>query len=397
MAEEDVSSLLQSSEFSNLLQTILNEQHNEEIVSSSPVDSPDTLYEMSSDPEDDQYNPEQLTAVLTQLSNVNERKMELRNYSLQATFGTRRKPEMPFVISLVNCNGAFTTLSEKCSIELNSDFNRKIAKQGNRIWKTGYCVHACLWIKREESSIVDLVKNGSPLSFVHQNNRFATFKEGVLKLRIRENLSLKQLVTKEKSTPQLLIQFILSFQGEKLLETERLPISFGASKKKTYEETTEIIKSPSKLPLNGSIMMEPATKRIKSDQFQQPCINPSFYFPASTSATNWNNSNSAIDIINYLENQILIQQQGYVTQNVQPSVVYTTVPQKYPRNTYQQPSPTDLYSNIQIKGAFGICQPIGEILPTMVPRSIPLTSVVKEEHKPIDSNQMETWLASLSS
>jgi hypothetical protein len=70
-------------------------------------------------------------------------------------------------------------------------------------------------------------------------------------------------------------------------------------------------------------------------------------------------------------------------------------PQKSPRKFVAQKSEViDLYSNIQINGAFS--QPLGEIMPTMMPNhSRPPTG--KDAHVPIDPHQVECWLDSLSS
>jgi len=307
---------------------------------------------------------------------------------------------MTFILSI---SDAVSTLAfnEKCSIEINGEeistnynyFHKKSRPATNKIWKTGYCVHARLYLRDDDRVVQIKSKNPSPLSFVYSKDRFSAFKDGQLKLRIRENLTMKHLpVSAEKNPPQLLIQFSLTFQGEKLLESEHLPISFTPTKKKRYAETTDIIFSPSKIPSSVAPLLEPSTKRIKSEPISVSTVPNQNQFPTATAI--WNSS-SPIDIINYLEAQMMTSQQinyvptVYMLVPAKPTPIISSpcpppkITRKYPK---QEVLPTDLYSNIQINGAFS--QPLGEIMPTMMP---------KKEHVPIDPAQMECWLDSLSS
>jgi hypothetical protein len=185
---------------------------------------------------------------------------------------------MNFILSISDALSQSTLpFNEKCSIELNGDeistnydfFQKKARLSTNKIWKTGtnmlrkvakltgYCVHARLYLRDKNRTIQLKDSKPSPLSFVYCKDRFSAFKvkinynqilkshqDGQLKFRLRENLTMKHLPVSDKTPPELLIQFSLTYQGEKLLETELCPISFTPTKKKKYAETTDIIISP---------------------------------------------------------------------------------------------------------------------------------------------------------
>ena len=73
-----------------------------------------------------------------------------------------------------------------------------------------------------------------------------------------------------------------------------------------------------------------------------------------------------------------------------PMVYAAAPPPKSPlKNSprkYREVQPTEFYSNICIS------QPLGELLPTMMPKKME-----PKTHVPIDPQQMECWLDSLSS
>ena len=155
---------------------------------------------------------------------------------------------------------------------------------------------------------------------------------------------MKHLMTIDniRQPTQLYIQFSLTYNGDLLCETPHCPISFTVTKKKKLVETTDIIFSPSKIPQSVASMIaqqqgqqmqnEPSSKRLKIEQSisnsscngsnpnsptqSPPPTNTSNItnnttitgdckqnmFP--TSAAIWS-SNSPVDIINYLEAQMM--------------------------------------------------------------------------------------------
>jgi len=407
MAEDNVASLFIQSpeEFDNILE-MLKQSIDEQ--DSSPIDSPDTL--------NTSVSPSSESSVSTDEEEVEEHytnseqtckepQMEMSQYQLMANFGPRRKPEMTFILSISDAVSTFA-FNEKCSIEINGDeiqtcYDYYQSKPRNTN-KTGYCVHARLYLRDEKGCIYLMrTENPSPLSFVYSKDRLSAFKDGQLKLRLRENLTMKHLpVADDKNPPQLLIQFTLSFQNEKLLETEQMPISFTPSKKKRYAETTDIIFSPSKIPSSSNLTaLEPSTKRVKSEPIPQTIV-PQNQFP--TASAIWS-STSPVDIINYLEAQMLSTQHQPPSHqyNTLIPTVYMLVPAKTSSNSSSNPiimtpfpsapmqtmmytsapppksplksprkfrevQPTEFYSNIHLS----ISQPIGELMPTMTPRKM---------------------------
>lgn len=427
MAEENVASLFQSpEEFDNILE-ILKQSIDEH--DSSPTDSPPDTVGVSVSPSSESSvfstDEEEVEEHYTNNEQAcKEPQMEMSQYQLVANFGARRKPEMTFILSISDAISTYG-FNEKCSIEINGDevqtcYNYFKPRTAN---KTGYCVHARLYLRDEKGCYLLKTENPSPLSFVYSKDRVSAWKDGQLKLRLRENLTMKHLpVTDDKNPPQLLIQFTLTFENEKLLETEQLPISFTPSKKKRYAETTDIIFSPSKIPSSSITPLEPSTKRVKSEPIPQTIVQNQF----PTASAIWS-STSPVDIINYLEAQMMSSQQqppshqfntiiptvymlvpaGKTTPNqtnanplimtpftsapmLTPMVYAAAPPPKSPlKNSprkYREVQPTEFYSNICIS------QPLGELLPTMMPKKME-----PKTHVPIDPQQMECWLDSLSS